>query len=103
MGGPKEVGHPDSTGSGRYEETEAARVMANKKPSFEEALKQLEEITARIERGEIGLEESITQYEKGMGLVKQCRDILTKAEHKIQQLQEKSDGSLAVKPYKTKE
>ncbi|MCH7591261.1 MAG: exodeoxyribonuclease VII small subunit [Planctomycetes bacterium] len=75
--------------------------MANKKPSFEEALKQLEEITARIERGEIGLEESITQYEKGMSLVKQCRDILTKAEHKIQQLQEKSDGSLATKPFKT--
>ena len=77
--------------------------MANKKPSFEEALKQLEEITARIERGEIGLEESITQYEKGMSLVKQCRDILTKAEHKIQELQEKSDGSLTVKPHKTKE
>ena len=73
--------------------------MAKKKPSFEEALKQLEEITARIERGEIGLEESITQYEQGMGLVKQCRDILNKAEHKIQQLQEKSDGSLTKKSF----
>ena len=71
-----------------------------KKPSFEEALKQLEEITARIERGEIGLEESITQYEKGMGLVKKCRDILNKAELKIQQLQERPDGSLEAKPVK---
>lgn len=89
------------TGTGRYEETRAKTVMANKKPSFEEALKQLEEITARIERGEIGLEESITQYEKGMSLVKQCRDILAKAEHKIQQLQEKSDGALTTKSFKT--
>ena len=77
--------------------------MAKKKPSFEEALKQLEGITARIERGEIGLEESITQYEQGMGLVKQCRDILTKAEHKIQQLQEKSDGSLGAKTLKPRD
>ncbi len=77
--------------------------MAKKKPSFEEALKQLEEITARIERGEIGLEESITQYEKGMGLVKQCRDILTKAELKIQKLQERDDGSLEAKPFKPQE
>ena len=75
--------------------------MAKQKLSFEEALKQLEEITARIERWVSGREQSITQYEKGMGLVKQCRDILTKAEHKIQQLQEKSDGSLATKPFKT--
>ena len=74
--------------------------MAKKKPSFEEALTQLEEITERIEKGEIGLEESIAQYERGMGLVKQCRDILTKAEHKIQQLQEKSDGTLGMKPFK---
>lgn len=75
--------------------------MAKKKPSFEDALKQLEEITERIEKGEIGLEESIAQYERGMGLVKQCRDILTKAEHKIQQLQEKSDGTLGTKPFRS--
>lgn len=77
--------------------------MAKKKPSFEEALTQLEEITERIEKGEIGLEESIAHYERGMGLVKQCRDILTKAEHKIQQLQEKSDGTLGTKPFKPRD
>ena len=74
--------------------------MAKRKLSFEEALKQLETITEQIEQGQIGLEESITQYERGMALVKQCRDILNKAEHKIQQLQERPDGSLEAVPSK---
>ncbi len=60
-----------------------------KKPSFEEALTQLEAIAERIERGEIGLEESIGEYEKGMALVKQCRAILAKAEVRIQKIQGK--------------
>ena len=51
-----------------------------KKPTFEEALKQLETIAEQIERGQIGLEESIVKYEQGMTLVKQCREILAKAE-----------------------
>ena len=68
--------------------------MAKKKISFEEALKQLEQIADRIERGDIGLEESIEKYEEGMSLVKHCRDIPGRAEHKIQQLQQKGDGTL---------
>ena len=67
--------------------------MGKRKPKFEEALQQLETIAAQIEQGEIGLEESISQYEKGMALVKQCRDILAKAEHRIQELHE-HDGDI---------
>ena len=68
--------------------------MAKLKLTFEEALKQLETIAEQIEQGKIGLEESITQYEHGMALVKQCRAILSKAEHKIEQLQPRPDGTL---------
>lgn len=74
--------------------------MATKKPTFEEALARLEAIAEQIEQGKIGLEESITQYEQGMALVKQCRDILSKAEHKIQKLQQRADGSLEARPFK---
>ena len=74
--------------------------MGKRKPTFEEALKELETIAEKIEQGKIGLEESITQYERGMALVKQCREILAKAEHKIQQLQERADGSLEAVPVK---
>jgi len=68
--------------------------MSKKKPTFEEALKQLETIAEQIERGAIGLEESIAKYEEGMALVNQCRDILAKAELKIQRLQQRPDGAL---------
>ena len=70
--------------------------MAKKKLTFEQALKQLETIAEQIERGTIGLEESIDKYEEGMALVKQCRDILSKAELKIQQLQQRGDGTMLV-------
>ncbi len=73
--------------------------MAKKKLSFEDALKQLETIAREIEQGEVGLEESITKYEDGMGLVKQCRDILGKAELKIQKLQERADGTLGASSF----
>ncbi len=68
--------------------------MGKKKLTFEEALQRLEAIAEQIEDGRIGLEESIGRYEEGMALVKQCRDILSKAELKIQRLQQRSDGTL---------
>jgi len=76
--------------------------MGKKKPTFEEALGRLEVIAERIEKGEIGLEESIAEYEKGMLLVKHCREVLAKAEQKIQLLQERSDGTLETEEF-TKE
>ncbi len=74
--------------------------MGKKKLTFEEALNQLETIAEQIERGTIGLEESIDKYEAGMALVKQCRDILAKAEMKIQRLQQRPDGTLEATGFK---
>ena len=73
--------------------------MANRKLAFEEALKELEAIAEQIEQGKIGLEESISKYERGMILVKHCREILSKAEHRIQQLQQRPDGTLETAPF----
>lgn len=53
---------------------------------FEEAVEQLEAIIERIERGEVGLEESLEEYEKGVALVKRCRDILGRVEQRITEL-----------------
>jgi exodeoxyribonuclease VII small subunit len=69
--------------------------MAKKQPSFEEALKELETLADRIEHGEIGLEESIKQYEQGMKLVAHCRAILTRAEQRIERLQPGAPGDNA--------
>jgi exodeoxyribonuclease VII small subunit len=73
--------------------------MAKKKLTFEEALTQLEQIAEQIEEGKIGLEESIDKYEQGMALVKQCRAILSRAEQRIQELQERPDGTLEKKEF----
>ncbi|MFG0307306.1 MAG: exodeoxyribonuclease VII small subunit [Phycisphaerales bacterium JB040] len=57
--------------------------------TYEEAVRQLEEILNRIESGEIGLEESIGEYERGVGLIKRCRAILDRAEQRIEELDAK--------------
>jgi exodeoxyribonuclease VII small subunit len=53
------------------------------KLSFEEAIKTLTEIVTKIEQGQIPLEQSLDQYEKGMGLIRHCRGILQEAEKRI--------------------
>jgi exodeoxyribonuclease VII small subunit len=68
--------------------------MAKDEIKFEDALKRLEKLTEEIERGEIGLEESIVCYEEGMKLVARCREILTTAEQRIQKLSCTPQGDL---------
>ncbi len=74
--------------------------QANKKLTFEQALQQLETIADQIEKGDVSLEDSVAKYEQGMGLVKHCRAVLSKAELRIQKLQEREDGSLTTRPMK---
>ena len=61
-------------------------------PSFEEALKKLEEIVQRLERGELSLEESLTCYEEGIHLSRLCHTKLEEAERKIEVLVKDARG-----------
>ena len=56
------------------------------KLTFEQAIQQLKGIVDRIEQGQIPLQDSLEQYEKGMALIKHCRDILQKAEKRIERI-----------------
>ncbi len=58
------------------------------KLSFEQAIKELGGIVEKIEQGQIPLADSISQYERGMSLIKHCRDILEKAEKRIEKVDE---------------
>jgi len=64
-------------------------------PSFEAALKQLDEIVLRLEKGELALEESLKLYEEGIRLSRLCHAKLEEAEGKIELLLKDARGEAA--------
>jgi exodeoxyribonuclease VII small subunit len=56
--------------------------------TFEQAIKELTGIVSQIEQGQIPLQDSLEQYERGMGLIKHCRGILQQAEKRIEKISE---------------
>ncbi len=63
--------------------------------SFEEALRELEAIVGQLESGNVKLEESIAQYERGEKLKARCEALLKTAEARIEKITLKADGSPA--------
>lgn len=53
---------------------------------FEDTLAQLEQLVAKMERGEMSLQESLQAYELGTKLASTCHQALTDAERKVQAL-----------------
>lgn len=68
--------------------------MAEETPRFEDALRQLEEIVQRLEKGELALEESLKLYEEGIRLSRLCHAKLEEAEGKIELLMKDARGEL---------
>jgi exodeoxyribonuclease VII small subunit len=65
-------------------------------PTFEAALKRLEEIVQRLERGELPLEESLALYEEGIRLSRVCHARLDEAEGRIELILKDARGEAAV-------
>lgn len=74
--------------------------MTKKKtsPSFENALTELEQLVARLERGDISLEDSLLAFERGVNLTRTCQKALQEAEQKVQILIEKN-GKQTLEPF----
>jgi exodeoxyribonuclease VII small subunit len=53
---------------------------------FEQALEELEELTRKVESGQLPLEETLGAFERGMALATRCRDRLEEAEGRIRKL-----------------
>lgn len=66
-----------------------------KKDSYEYNINEIDEIIAKLEGGELSLEDSIKEYEKAMNLLKKTSDILNEAEGKIVKVMEK-DGKITL-------
>lgn len=73
--------------------------MARKKPvDFEQSLIELQALVERLESGELSLEQSLTAFEQGVALTRDCQQALTLAEQKVQQLIEQN-GALSTTPF----
>ena len=54
--------------------------------TFEQALAQLDEVVARLEAGDVGLEEAVRLFEQGQALLAICRERLARAQQRIEEL-----------------
>lgn len=70
----------------------------DKTKKFEQAIAELEEVVAKLEKGELTLDESIEFFQKGVELSKYCSKRLDEAERKITLLIEKENGELSEEP-----
>ena len=60
--------------------------------SFEQAVSELENIVARLERGDVPLDQSIEIYERGEALKKHCETLLSAAEARIEKIRVDRNG-----------
>ncbi|MDB5553358.1 MAG: xseB [Rhizobium sp.] len=60
--------------------------------SFEQAVKELESIVARLEGGDVALDQSIEIYERGEALKKDCDTLLYAAEARIEKIRVDGGG-----------
>ncbi len=74
--------------------------MARKKAAldFEQSLSELQALVEHLESGELPLEESLSAFEQGIRLTRDCQSALTQAEQKVQILLER-DGELEEAPF----
>jgi exodeoxyribonuclease VII small subunit len=67
--------------------------------SFEAALRELEGIVTKLERGDVALEESIVFYERGEALKRRCEALLRQAEERVEKIRLDADGTASAEPF----
>jgi exodeoxyribonuclease VII small subunit len=68
-------------------------------PSFEENLKELEEILQQLEHGELPLETALAKFEAGMHLIRRCNQQLDAVDSKVEILLRDEAGNLTTRPF----
>jgi exodeoxyribonuclease VII small subunit len=66
--------------------------------SFEAALAELETVVARLEKGEVPLDESIALYARGAELRRHCEDKLKAAEARVAEITQGPNGAVTARP-----
>jgi len=63
--------------------------MSEEKFNFTKAYKEIEEINEWFQREDIDLDEALKKYERGMELIKKCKERLKQAENKFEEIKKK--------------
>jgi exodeoxyribonuclease VII small subunit len=58
----------------------------DKTPDFEQSLVELEALVAKLEQGDMPLEEALKSFERGVALTRQCQTALRSAQQKVEVL-----------------
>jgi len=75
-----------------------AKREAKKEERFEVLLTRLEELVAKLEDGDLELEEALAAFEQGVALSRQLNQRLTQAQEKVELLLKNSRGELETSP-----
>jgi exodeoxyribonuclease VII small subunit len=67
-------------------------------PDFEQALAELEALVARLERGDLPLDEALRTFERGVELTRQCQGSLKAAQQRVEILL-KRNGQAEAEPF----
>jgi exodeoxyribonuclease VII small subunit len=74
----------------------------SKLPDLEIALAEINTLVESMEQGDLSLEQSLNQFERGITLIKHCQKILQEAEQKVQILIQ-NQGQEDLQPYENNE
>jgi len=77
--------------------------VARSKETFEDTLKRLEEIVAKMEGGGLGLDDSMKLYEEGMKNIGKLTSMLSKSREKVMKLVADGDGNVDFEAFDEKE
>jgi len=69
------------------------------KPTFEDAMKRLEDIVQELESGSLSLDEALKTFQEGIKLSKFCAKKLDEAERKVSILLQDGSGTVRSEPF----
>ena len=69
-----------------------------KLPDFEQSLTELEALDAKLEQGDVPLEEALKTFERGVALTRQCQTALRTAQQKVEVLLARN-GEESIEPF----
>jgi exodeoxyribonuclease VII small subunit len=68
----------------------------DKLPDFEKALEELESLVEQLESGDLSLDQSLSQFKRGVELTRHCQGVLDKAQQTVHKLMDTDDEETAV-------